>query len=112
MEKPNMANRDADEIKAEIGKVFMIMRKRSNGECQIEFCTDCVDPDLNCLQDFANNEHHVEFEPELMFIECLGSSTTRVAPTVYDAVRRWVADNTDWRFVRMVDDRNLIGTGC
>jgi len=96
-----------DRITAEIGKVYLTMEK-FNGKTLIEFSTNCVDPELNGLCDFAMDEYGVALEPDRMFGDCTGWVAEEIEPNVFDAIRKWIADHTDWKFTRDVNDSGLI----
>ena len=121
--KPNAAKREAgknsakkkkivnDCMTAEIGKIYLTMRKE-NGKCTIEFYTDCVDSYLNDLCDYCADNHGVALAPEeMMFIGCGGDSIEEVDQEQFDAIRKYIANNTNLKFTRDVDDSDLIENG-
>ena len=96
-----------DSMTAEIGKIYLTMKKE-NGNCSIEFSTDCVDPDLNHLCGYCADNHDVMLAPEEMFTCCLGYSIAEIDQDQFDAIRKYIANYTNWKFKRDVDDSDLI----
>lgn len=80
------------ELAAEIGKVWLVMRK-VEGRYEIELSTDCVDPFLNSLVDHLNDNHGVDLEPERMLTEYLGFATTEVDAKAFRAALKFAKES-------------------
>lgn len=81
---------------ADIGKMWLQMERNTpdKGGCLIKIGIDGIDPELKRLRDFADNEHGVDIDmDELMD---LGYCEASVEPKVFDAIRKWIEQNTNW----------------
>lgn len=94
------------EMTAEIGKVYLTL-KRIDGKCLVEISTDCVDPNLTDMADMLQDNHGVQLDMDGIFDYGGGFSETEVAPEVHEAIRRFAANNTNWKFHVDVDDSDL-----